>query len=127
MKELLLVGVGGGVGAVLRYKLGGLVMHQFENARFPYGTFTVNVIGCLAIGLVAGWIERHHGVTTNLRLLVITGFLGGFTTFSAFGLETVYLLRRGTMGLALANALGSVALGLLAVGAGLSISMHLAR
>lgn len=127
MKQLLLVGVGGGLGAILRYKLGGLVMHQFANARFPYGTFTVNVVGCLLIGLVAGLIERHHGVAGDTRLLVITGFLGGFTTFSAFGLETVYLVRRGLMPLALANVLGSVVLGILAVGLGLAVGMHVSR
>ncbi|MBT3375968.1 MAG: fluoride efflux transporter CrcB [Lentisphaerae bacterium] len=127
MKQVLLVGAGGCVGAILRYKLGGLVLHQFPNSRFPYGTFAVNVAGCLLIGVVAGWIEHHHGVGADLRLLVITGLLGGFTTFSAFGLETVYLLRRGLPMLALANAFGSVALGVLAVGIGLSVGTLLAK
>lgn len=100
MKALLLVGLGGGLGAVARYKLGGWVLHQTSDWRFPFSTFVVNVGGCLVAGVLAGLAEKHGLFTEEWRLFLFTGLLGGFTTFSAFGLETVTLLRRGDSGIA---------------------------
>jgi CrcB protein len=124
MWNLLLVGVGGGIGAMARYLVGGWVLHQTMQERIPYGTLAVNLIGCLAIGLLAGAAERFEILTPEARLFLITGVLGGFTTFSAFGYDTMFLLRRGEA-LAAASYVGaSVGLGLLAVWLGLRI-VHL--
>ena len=95
MREALLVGIGGFVGAVSRYKLGGLILHSTANHRFPFATFAVNIIGSLVIGIFAGLAQKHHLFTPQLRLLLITGLLGGFTTFSSFSLDSLYLLKRG--------------------------------
>ena len=106
--NILAVGLGGFAGAVARYLLGGWLLHHTIAARFPWSTFAVNVLGCLLIGLLSGAAERLDWFTPMMRLLLLTGLLGGFTTFSAFGLETVYLLRRGDILVAAAYALSSV-------------------
>lgn len=124
MWNLLLVGFGGGIGAMARYLVGGWVLHQTMQERIPYGTLVVNLIGCLAIGLLAGAAERFEVLTPEARLFLITGVLGGFTTFSAFGYETVFLLRRGESLVAATYVGASVGLGLLAVWLGLRI-IHL--
>ncbi|HYR33752.1 MAG TPA: fluoride efflux transporter CrcB [Burkholderiales bacterium] len=95
MTPILLVALGGAIGSVLRYEVGALVLRHSLNAQFPYGTFTVNVLGCLVAGVLAGLGERYAFLTADVRLLLFTGFLGGFTTFSAFGVETVALIERG--------------------------------
>jgi len=115
MKHLLLVGLGGGLGAIARYKLGGWVLHQTMSWRFPAGTFAVNVLGCLVAGVLAAYVERRDLLGPETRLLLFTGVLGGFTTFSAFGLETAYLLRRGETGVAAAYVVSSVAVGITAL------------
>ncbi|MDO8494731.1 MAG: fluoride efflux transporter CrcB [Deltaproteobacteria bacterium] len=115
MKPFLLVGFGGFLGAVLRYKLGGFVLHHSENWRLPLGTLLVNVVGCLVLGLITGALEKHEVLKPELSLFIITGVLGGFTTFSAFGFETFYLLKRGDFPIALLNILLSVSLCLTAV------------
>ena len=117
--NLLLVGLGGFAGAVARYLLGGWVLHHTLSAKFPWSTFAVNVLGCLVLGVLSGLAERMEWFTPPVRLLLLTGLLGGFTTFSAFGWETVHLLRRGEPTLALAYALGSVLTCTLAVWIGL--------
>src|SRR5688572_16595338 len=95
MKEMLVVALGGALGAVARWKLGGVILHHTVDWRFPLGTFIVNVAGCAAAGLVAGFITKQDMFSPNMRLFLLTGLLGGFTTFSAFGVECAYLLRRG--------------------------------
>ena len=120
MKGLLLVALGGAIGSVSRFKLSGLVLHHTIDWRFPAGTFAVNVLGCLLAGILAGLAEKHHFFDADVRLLVFTGFLGGFTTFSAFGLETMNLIKRGDVAVASANVLLSVVVGLLALWLGLS-------
>jgi CrcB protein len=122
MKGLLLVALGGAVGSVARYKLSGLVLHHTIDWRFPAGTFAVNVIGCLAAGVLAGLAEKHDLLSADARLLLFTGVLGGFTTFSAFGLETMFLLKRGEVGIAAANVIVSVIAGLLALWLGLGLA-----
>lgn len=106
--NILLVGLGGFAGAVARYLLGGWVLHQTLSAKFPWSTFAVNLLGCLIIGLLSGLAERLDWFSPSMRLLLLTGLLGGFTTFSAFGLETVHLLRRGELWIAGAYVLASV-------------------
>jgi fluoride exporter len=115
VKALLLVALGGAVGSVARYKLSGLVLHHTIDWRFPAGTFAVNVLGCLAAGLLAGLAEKHDMLSADARLLLFTGILGGFTTFSAFGLETMHLLKRGDFMVAGANVVLSVMAGLVAL------------
>ena len=115
MKAALVVGLGGLLGSLARYKLGGLVLHHTSSWRFPLSTFVVNLVGCALVGVLAGIAEHRHGLSPAARLFLITGFCGGFTTFSAFGLETVYLLRRHEAPWALANIVASVALGVVAV------------
>jgi CrcB protein len=124
MWNLLLVGVGGGIGAMARYLVGGWVLHQTIQERMPYGTLAVNLIGCLAIGLLAGAAERIEVLSPEARLFLFTGVLGGFTTFSAFGYDTMFLLRRGEALVAAGYVGASVGLGLFAVWLGLRI-VHL--
>lgn len=119
MKGILLVAMGGALGSVARYKLSGWVLHHTLDWRFPAGTFVVNVLGCLVAGVLAGLAEKHHLLSAEVRLLLFTGVLGGFTTFSAFGLETMFLLKRGDWPVAAANVVVSVLAGLAALAVGL--------
>lgn len=121
MSAWLWVGLGGFVGSVARYAVG-TSMVGAGAGRFPYATLLVNVAGCLAIGLLAGLFERHAPRLDEWRPLVFTGLLGGFTTFSAFGLETIALVRRGDVAAAAAYVLASVVVGLLAVALGLRLA-----
>jgi CrcB protein len=119
MKNLILVGLGGCVGSVARYAAGGWILHHTAQERFPYSTFAVNVVGCLAAGVLAALAEKLDLFGPEARLLLFTGVLGGFTTFSAFGLETMFLVRRGELAVAALYVVGSVALGLVALWAGM--------
>ena len=113
IRSVLLVAVGGALGSVARYLLGGWVLQNTLTWRFPLGTFLVNVIGCLVIGFLAGLAVKEDFFSSATRVFLFTGFLGGFTTFSAFGLETFYLLRRGEMAVAGSYVALSVLVGLL--------------
>ena len=121
MKAVLLVALGGAIGSVARYKLSGYVMQHALDWRFPLGTFTVNVVGCLVAGVLAGLAEKHGMFSEDTRVLLFAGLLGGFTTFSAFGLETMHLLKRGDYAVALANVVVSVVAGMLALWLGLGL------
>ncbi|MDA0323021.1 MAG: fluoride efflux transporter CrcB [Verrucomicrobia bacterium] len=120
MANMLLVGMGGFVGSILRYGLGELV---HSSLRVPAGTLAVNVIGCLLIGVVGGWYENHSFLGHSARLFLMVGILGGFTTFSAFGYETMHLARNRELAIAMANILLQVALGLVAVWIGYRLSL----
>lgn len=122
MKGLLLVALGGALGSVARYKLSGWILHHTIDWKFPAGTFAVNVIGCLVAGVLAGLAEKHGLLSPDARLLLFTGVLGGFTTFSAFGLETMFLLKRGDIMVAGLNIVLSVLVGLLALWFGLGLA-----
>lgn len=122
MKGILIVALGGAIGSVARYKLSGYVLHHTIDWRFPAGTFVVNVAGCLVAGILAGLAEKHHVLSADTRLLLFTGVLGGFTTFSAFGLETMFLLKRGEVLVAGANVVLSVVAGLAALWLGLGMA-----
>lgn len=115
MKQTLIIGLGGFPGSILRYQLGGLVLHHSQSWRFPLSTFVVNVLGCVMIGILAGLAERRDFFSADIRLFLFTGLLGGFTTFSAFSYEGVYLLRRGEPIIAILYALSSVVIGFGAV------------
>ena len=121
-----LVAVGGAVGAALRYHAGQwagqwAVQLSGSGAQFPWGTLSVNVIGSLAMGLLAGWLARQGTGAENLRLILGVGLLGGFTTFSAFSLEMMQLVERGSAGLAIGYAGASVLAGLAALYIGLVV------
>ena len=115
MKELLVVGIGGFIGSVARYKIGGLVLHHTSSWRFPLSTFLINVSGCFVIGALAALAVKSDFFSSDARLFLFTGLLGGYTTFSAFGLEAFFLLRRGEAFIAVAYALLSIVCCLLAV------------
>lgn len=118
MKQILFVGVGGLVGSIARYKIGGAILHHSAAMRFPLSTFTVNLLGCFVIGILAALVEHRGMFSGDLRLFLFTGLLGGFTTFSAFGYEGMFLLRRGEITVAIVYAALSVFGGFLAVWVG---------
>jgi fluoride exporter len=122
MFKLLLILLGGGIGAVLRYGVSSLV-YQYSSPTFPLGTLVVNLTGSFVIGVLGGLFERAI-VPPDLRTFLQVGVLGGYTTFSSFGLETTQLLRDGEGLLALANVLASNIGGLLLVIAGFSVSQY---
>lgn len=124
MEKFLIVGMGGFAGSILRYWLGGLAQGLARNWLFPVGTLTVNLLGCLAIGILAELAESRNLFSPELRLLLLTGVLGGFTTFSTFGNESLSLLRDGQNLLAGLNIALSVGLGLAAVWLGRTL-VHL--
>lgn len=111
-RSILLVAIGGAIGSVARYTCGALALHYAITWKFPLGTFAVNVLGCMIAGLLIGFAENHDFLSGQARLLVFTGFLGGFTTFSAFGVETVSLIQKGEVTVATAYVLSSVLCGL---------------
>ena len=116
------VAIGGAIGAACRYQLGRAVTHWAgAGTSFPWATLAVNVLGCFAMGVLFGWLARFEGGTEATRLFIGVGLLGGFTTFSAFGLEMLQLIQRGSAGLAVLYAGVSVLAGLAALYAGLLI------
>jgi CrcB protein len=128
MKALLLVGLGGFLGAVTRWQLGGWIDRlgtsgsEEQAVKFPLGIFVVNGIGCLLIGLLFGWFSTREGFNESWRMFAAVGFLGAFTTFSTFSHNTLTLFHDGQANLAFANILASVVVGMLAVWAGYSIA-----
>lgn len=119
MRLLLIIGTGSFIGGISRYLLGHLVQSRVGEG-FPVGTLVINLLGCFVIGCMFGLSERST-ISLELRLFVMTGLCGGFTTFSAFGLETVNLLRLGQTTYALSYVAASVLLGLLATFVGVII------
>ena len=118
MPHALLVALGGAAGALARWGVGRAAV-ALGLADFPWGTWVVNLVGCLLIGLAFPWVAAGHA---RLGAFAVVGFLGAFTTFSAYSLETVMLLQNGRAGAALLNALGPVVLGLVCVGLGLYLA-----
>jgi CrcB protein len=121
----LILFAGGGVGAVLRFALA-LWVDERAQVSFPWGTLAVNVSGCFAIGLLATFADEHRVLTPAMRLFLIAGVLGGFTTFSTFGLETWRLVEDGLGGTAIANIAASFAASLAAVIVGVVLGRNLA-
>lgn len=111
IKSIFFVGIGGAVGSVMRYLLGVLGAHYLKGT-FPIATFITNFLGCLIIGLLIGYFGKSNEINPQLKLLLITGFCGGFTTFSTFAAENVQLLENGNYWLLLGNVVGSVILGI---------------
>ena len=119
---LLYIALGGAVGAVARYGVGGWVQDRAGFA-FPWGTLVVNVVGSLLIGFTLRYVEAVR-LGPEIRALLAVGVLGAFTTFSTFSYETVALLEEGAWRRALAYTIGSVALGIVAVYAGMLLSAN---
>lgn len=122
MPVALGVALMGALGALSRWGLGALV-NRFVTGPFPAGTFVANALGCLLLGLVTGLSSEL--LPSHLRIPLATGFLGSFTTFSTFSVESVKLAEQGAWALAALNVLGSVVVGLLGAGAGLWLSRSL--
>jgi CrcB protein len=120
----LLVFVGGGLGATLRHIVN-VSCARCIGTAFPYGTFIINITGSTVMGLIAGYLAFKGEVSQPWRLFLMTGILGGYTTFSAFSLDTVLLYERGEIGLAALYVLGSVALSIAGLFAGLALVRHL--
>ena len=114
MIRLGVIALGGALGAVARYVLAGFV-HRFMPASFPYGTFAVNVIGCLLFGVVIGIGDQRFVIGPTARAFLLIGVLGGFTTFSSFTFETIQLARDAQFLWASINVVGQIAAGLLAM------------
>ena len=115
MRELFFVGLGSLLGGVLRYALSNWIHRALDNPWFPYGTLAVNVTGCLMIGFLSGLAENRSVFTSEVRLFVFIGILGGFTTFSSFALETFSLARNTQDTAAVINIALQLVLGLLGV------------
>lgn len=120
MSNLLLVGAGGAIGSMARYLIGLWTLQRF-GPGFPWGTLGVNITGSFLIGLLAELIMRKFGASAEMRLFLITGVLGGYTTFSAFSLDAITLFERGDTILAITYIAASVVLSILAVFAGLAL------
>jgi CrcB protein len=119
------VAIGGAVGSVLRYWVSGAALAAWPGTQLPVGTIAVNVIGCLVIGLLAGVADARGLIGPDARAFLFTGILGGFTTFSAFALETVNLSKSGAIATAAVNVLLSLSAGLAAVWIGKSLTNFL--
>ena len=122
MKSFLLVFLGGGLGSGLRY-LVTITMNQYSKV-LPLGTFTVNMLGCLLIGLILGYAQKENTLTSNQTLLLATGFCGGFTTFSALANENLELIKNGELFNFSVYTIGSVLIGILAVFIGFYFSKN---
>jgi fluoride exporter len=120
----LAVALGGALGALTRYSVDRLIERR-SVALFPWSTFTVNATGCLLIGVVVAALVDRHDTPAWLRLGLVMGFIGGYTTFSTYAQETLDLLEEGNPGLAALYALGSLAVGVFAVYAGMRIGRTL--
>ncbi|ANL28109.1 camphor resistance protein CrcB [Rhizobium phaseoli] len=125
MIQAFLVALGGAIGSVLRYYVGQWALRLMGPA-FPWGTLAVNVVGCFVIGVFAELIARKFNASMELRLLLITGFLGGFTTFSAFSLDAISLFERGEAVAGGIYIAASVGLSMAAVISGLAVMRALA-
>lgn len=121
----LLVFIGGGLGASLRHTVN-VGCARLCGLNFPYGTFVVNITGSLVMGLIAGYLAFKGEASQPWRLFIMTGILGGYTTFSAFSLDAVTLYERGEIGIALFYVIGSVVLSIVGLVAGLALVRHFA-
>jgi CrcB protein len=123
-QRLFMVAIGGALGAIARYGLSGLVSN-FASERFPWGTFAVNALGCFAFGLLAPAALERAALSPTMRLLVFTGFLGAFTTFSTYGFETAQLMRDAQWAGAGWNVVGQNLVGVALVLVGMKLGQAL--
>lgn len=125
--NILLVGIGGALGSISRYLLGTWIQALSRSIDFPYGTLIVNLLGCFLIGLLSQLAEARGAFTSETRAFLFIGILGGFTTFSSFGNDTINLLRAGAAFNALANIGANVILGLVLVWLGRVVAFMIWR
>jgi fluoride exporter len=121
LKTIFYIAIGGAIGSVLRYLMS-LFVNKYWANNFPLATFITNVLGCFLIGLIIGFLEKNNLTDSNLKWFLVTGFCGGFTTFSTFGYENLTLLQNQNSLTALLYIGTSVFLGILAIWFGLFIS-----
>ncbi|MCZ7886527.1 MULTISPECIES: fluoride efflux transporter CrcB [Agrobacterium] len=124
MINIALVAAGGAIGSVFRY-LVGVWSVRLAGAHFPWGTLAVNVAGSFMIGFLVELVARRLNASMEMRLFLVTGVLGGFTTFSSFSLDAVSLFERGTLGLSAVYVLASLVVSIAAVFAGLALGRSL--
>lgn len=120
LTKMLYLSLGGAAGTLSRYWLSG-VAQRLAGSSFPIGTFAVNMLGCLLFGTIWGIFENRMLPGSGIRLLVLTGFMGAFTTFSTYMFETAELVKYGQMALALLNVVGQSVAGLILVLAGIAL------
>ncbi len=125
MVDILIIGIGGFLGAISRYIVSNWSQNLPKFATFPVGTLVVNVSGCLAIGVIFGLVESRQLFTPETRLFLLIGFLGSFTTFSTFGFETFSFFQDGQISAAILNITLNLVIGLLATWFGYGISNSL--
>ncbi|OSZ79474.1 hypothetical protein CAP35_14845 [Chitinophagaceae bacterium IBVUCB1] len=121
LRSLLLVGLGGAAGSILRYVVSIFISKQYAKP-FPLATFIVNIVGCFLIGLLFGYVQKNNNQQGDIWLLLATGFCGGFTTFSAFALENVNLMKGQLSITALLYVVASVVVGILLCRVGITLS-----
>lgn len=120
-RTIILIGIGGGLGSILRY-LTSFVVNKYFQSTFPYATFIVNIIGCLLIGIIIGLFERQFLMNSDLKFLFVVGFCGGYTTFSTFSAENLELLQSGNFLTAFLYITLSILICLLAVWLGIRVT-----
>lgn len=120
MNKLIWLFIAGGFGVLARFGLGG-VIQRWYGSTFPIGTFVINVLGCLLFGVIWSLAEERLVISSETRFILLTGFMGAFTTFSTFAFETSGLMRDSEWLLAMSNVLGQTLLGLVAVVGGMAI------
>ena len=124
MLNIALVAIGGAIGSVARY-LVGVWSVRIAGPNFPWGTFTVNIVGAFLIGLLVEIIARRFDASAEMRVFVVTGIIGGFTTWSSFTLDAVVLFERGDIGLSALYLMGSLVVSFAAIFAGLALGRAL--
>ena len=123
--DLVYVGLGGFIGSIGRYLAAGAMHQIFPSSYFPIGTAAVNIVGCFLIGILTGLAELRNLLSPEMRMFLLIGMLGGFTTFSTFGHETVALLRDGQFIHAAGNVLIQVTIGLSGVWLGYNVTRYI--
>ncbi len=121
IRTILLIAIGGGIGSVFRY-FTTVIVQKYYASVFPLATFVANILGCLLIGIIIGLLEKNQISNSNLKWFLITGFCGGFTTFSAFGYENITLLQSNNATLMLMYIGTSIIVGMFAIWLGLFIT-----